>query len=299
MVREVVEGLETKLEGWFVDCTLGMGGHSLALLESNSGASVLGIDRDNEALAIAQARLSAFGGRFMAVHADFKEVERWSDALPEAPVGILADLGLSTYQLKAGRGFSFSDDSSLDMRMDIGVGQPASEFLSGASEERLKEVLWKYGEEPHARRIAAAICAARSEAPIKDAATLASIVAGVVPKKPGRRLHPATRTFQALRIFVNRELEGLGTFIRMAVDALRPGGRIAVLAYHSLEDRIVKRTFRELCNGCTCPPELPVCVCGKEPSLRLVFRGAGRPSTEEVKRNPASRSARLRVGEKL
>lgn len=299
MVREVMEGLGTNVEGWIVDCTLGMGGHSVALLEANPGTRVLGVDRDGDALEIARDRLSVFGKRFLSVHADFKDVEEWRGHLPEPPVGIIVDLGLSTYQLRAGRGFSFSDVASLDMRMDPGVGEPASAFIAKASEERLKEVLRKYGEETHARRIARAIVEARAEGPIESAASLSSIVADAVPKRPGRRIHPATRTFQALRIYVNRELEGLGTFIRKAVETLDPRGRLAVLAYHSLEDRIVKRTFRELCIGCTCPPELPVCVCGKKPSLRLVFRGAGKPSLNEIERNPASRSARLRVGEKL
>ncbi len=299
MVREVVDTLRVDRGGWFVDCTLGMGGHSRAMLEASPSVNVLGVDRDSEALGRASEALAVFGPRFRSVHANFKDVAAWRSVLPEAPAGLLADLGLSGYQLKAGRGFSFRDEASLDMRMDPEEGESAAEFIAAAGEDDLAGVLRTFGEEPFARRIARAVLSAREQAPIKDAATLAGIVEKAVPRKFHGKIHPATRTFQALRIHANRELENLRGFLEEAVGALQTGGPIVVLAYHSLEDRIVKDTFRDLARGCICPPRMPVCGCGRTKTLRLVTRGALRPSPEEVAANPASRSARMRAGEKL
>jgi 16S rRNA (cytosine1402-N4)-methyltransferase len=299
MVREVVESLRVEEGGWYVDCTLGLGGHSRAVLEANPSAQVLGVDRDPQALAMARQALAPFGPRMRFFHADFKEVDAWRRELPEAPRGILADLGMSGLQLRSHRGFSFQDRGALDMRMDPSSGPSAEEFLAGAEEGELMRALRLYGEELHARRIAKAILAARSEAPITDAARLAEIVTAAVPPHLRGKIHPATRTFQALRIQVNRELEGLGTAIERCAGLLRPGGRIVILAYHSLEDRIVKETFRSLARGCICPPRLPVCACGRKPILKLVHRRALRPSGAETAKNPASRSARLRAGERL
>ncbi len=299
MVREVVDTLRVDPGGWFVDCTLGMGGHSRAMLEASPSVNVLGIDRDSEALERASAALAGFGPRFRSVHANFKDVAAWRSVLPEAPAGLLADLGLSGYQLRAGRGFSFRDEASLDMRMDPEEGESVAEFIAAAGEDDLAGVLRTFGEEPFAKRIARAVVSAREQAPIRDAATLAGIVEKAVPRKFHGRIHPATRTFQALRIHVNRELENLRGFLEEAVDALQTGGRIVVLAYHSLEDRIVKETFRDLARGCICPPRMPVCGCGRTKTLRLVTRGAQRPGPDEVAANPASRSARMRAGEKL
>ncbi|MGA9753439.1 MAG: 16S rRNA (cytosine(1402)-N(4))-methyltransferase RsmH [Acidobacteriota bacterium] len=299
MVREVVESLRVEEGGWYVDCTLGLGGHSRAVLEANPSANVLGVDRDPQALALAREALAHFGPRMRFFHANFKDVDAWRSELPEVPRGILADLGMSGLQLRSHRGFSFQDREALDMRMDPSSGPSAEEFLAGADEGELMRVLRTYGEEPHARRIARAISAARSEAPITDAARLAEVVSAAVPPHLRGKIHPATRTFQALRIHVNRELEGLGTTIERCADLLCPGGRIVILAYHSLEDRIVKETFRSLAKGCICPPRLPVCACGRKPTLKLVHRRALRPSDAEVARNPASRSGRLRAGERL
>ena len=299
MVREVVESLRVEEGGWYVDCTLGLGGHSRAVLEANPSTNVLGVDRDPQALALAREALARFGSRMRFFHADFKDVDAWRCELPEAPRGILADLGMSGLQLRSHRGFSFQDRGALDMRMDPSSGPSAEEFLAGADEGELMRVLRTYGEEPHARRIAKAISAAQSEAPITDASRLAEVVSAAVPPHLRGKIHPATRTFQALRIHVNRELEGLGTAIERFVDLLCPGGRIVILAYHSLEDRIVKETFRSLAKGCICPPRLPVCACGRKPILALVHRRALRPSNEEVARNAASRSGRLRAGERL
>lgn len=299
MVREVAEALLADRGGWFVDCTLGLGGHAGALLQSSPEACVLGVDRDPHALAMAREALRPFGERFRSVHANFKDVTVWREALPEPPSGILVDLGLSGYQLKSGRGFSFSDHGALDMRMDPGEELSAQIFVNEAPEEEISRVIRQYGEEPMARRIARAICEARLQEPIEDAATLAAIISKAIPARFHGRIHPATRTFQAIRIHVNRELEGLGDFVTEAAALLRKGGRMAVLAYHSLEDRIVKQAFAAMAKGCVCPPRLPICACGKLPTLKLVARKAIKPSAEETGRNNASRSARLRVGERL
>lgn len=298
MVREVVEALRPFEGGWFVDCTLGLGGHGEALLKTSPHVRLLGVDRDGGALALARKRLLPFGDRLRTFEGDFRDVEGWSALLPEAPAGILADLGVSSYQLKAGRGFSFRDEGALDMRMDPSRGEKASELLERLSEEELAQLLREYGEEPFARPIARAVAAAKREAPIESAARLAEIVEAAVPARARGRLHPATRTFQALRIAVNDELAGLGAFVEKAVKALRPGGRLAILAYHSLEDRPVKETLRRLARGCVCPPRLPVCTCGRVPEVDLPHRKALRPSPGEVAVNPASRSARLRVAVK-
>jgi len=296
MVREVAQALRAEQGGWFVDCTLGLGGHTRAILESSPDARVLGVDRDGAALDLARQSLVPFGDRFRAVRANFKDIQVWQENLPEPPRGILVDLGMSTYQLKSGRGFSFSDESALDMRMDPDYGLCAKDFLNEAPQEEISRVLKEYGEEPFARRIAQTIVESR---PVESAAALARIVEHAVPNRFHGRVHPATRTFQALRIHLNGELDGLGEFVREAVGLLAHGGRIAILAYHSLEDRIVKQTFAALAKGCVCPPRLPICACGLKPALALVARKAGRPSAEETARNNASRSARFRVGEKL
>lgn len=298
MVREVVEALRPEGGGWFVDCTLGMGGHGRAILEAGASACLLGLDRDAGALRLAAERLSGSAGRFRALHTNFKDVDRWAPLLPEAPAGILVDLGMSGYQLKSGRGFSFQDSSALDMRMDPSAGESARDLLDTLSEKDLARLLRTYGEEPFAGRIARAVCRERLSAPLEDAATLARIVEEAVPAAAKGRLHPATRTFQALRIAVNRELEGLGEFLERAVGLLAGGGRLAVLAYHSLEDRTVKETFRRLSRGCVCPPRFPACACGRSPVTDLPHRKALRPTPAEISANPASRSARLRVAVK-
>jgi 16S rRNA (cytosine1402-N4)-methyltransferase len=296
MVREVAQALRAERGGWFVDCTLGLGGHSRALLESSPDTRVLGVDRDGSALSLARESLAPFGDRFLGVHANFKDVSAWSAHLPEAPAGILADLGMSTFQLKAGRGFSFADAGALDMRMDPSAGHSAAEFLNSAPEEDVARIFKEYGEEPFARRIAHSIVERR---PVEDASTLAAIVEHAVPNRFHGRVHPATRVFQALRIYVNGELEGLGEFVTEAFALLVRGGRMAVLAYHSLEDRIVKNRLRDAAKGCTCPPEIPVCVCGGHPRVRVLTRRPVVPGEDEIRANPRARSARLRAAERL
>jgi 16S rRNA (cytosine1402-N4)-methyltransferase len=299
MVREVLVDLRADGGGWFVDCTEGLGGHSRAILEASAKTRVLGLDRDPHALESARESLRSYQDRFLSFHTDFKEVGTWARLLPEPPAGILVDLGLSGYQLRTSRGFSFRDAQSLDMRMDTTRGETARDFLHRTDEQELSRVLREYGEEMAARRIARAVLEAREEGRLESAADLAAAVERAQRRRPGDAIHPATRTFQAIRIHVNRELEGLAGFFEPAAGLLRTGGRIVVLAYHSLEDRIVKRAFRALSQGCICPPKLPACVCGREPLLRLVHARALRPSPQEVALNPAARSARLRAGERL
>lgn len=300
MLAQVIQFLQANEGGLFVDCTLGMGGHARAILESEAGSVVLGIDRDAEALEIAREGLAQYGARFAAVHANFKDVAAWAPRSKGPIKGILVDLGMSTYQLRSRRGFSFKDDALLDMRMDRSRGAPASDFLAAATEDQLVKVFREFGEEPFARPIARAIVRQREKDPITAGRELAALVESAVPERIRRgNVHPATRVFQALRIHVNQELEGLDGFVREAAGLLENGGRIVVLAYHSLEDRLVKQTLRSLAMGCTCPPKLPVCGCGRKPVLRLLTSRAVKASEDEVHANPASRSARLRAAVKV
>ncbi len=300
MLSQVIQFLQANEGGLFVDCTLGMGGHARAILESEAGSVVLGIDRDAEALEIAREGLARYGARFAAVHANFKDVAAWAPRCQGPIKGILADLGMSTYQLRSQRGFSFKDDALLDMRMDRSRGTPASDFLARATEDQLVKVFREFGEEPFARPIAKAIVRERANAPVATGRQLAALVEAAVPARMRRgNVHPATRVFQALRIHVNQELEGLDGFVREAAGLLESGGRIVVLAYHSLEDRLVKQALRSLAMGCTCPPKLPVCGCGRKPVLRLLTPRAVKASEDEVRANPASRSARLRAAVKV
>jgi 16S rRNA (cytosine1402-N4)-methyltransferase len=300
MLSQVIQFLQANEGGLFVDCTLGMGGHARAILESEAGSVVLGIDRDAEALEIAREGLARYGARFAAVHANFKDVAAWAPRCQGPIKGILVDLGMSTYQLRSQRGFSFKDDALLDMRMDRSRGTPASDFLARATEDQLVKVFREFGEEPFARPIAKAIVRERANAPVATGRQLAALVEAAVPARMRRgNVHPATRVFQALRIHVNQELEGLDGFVREAAGLLESGGRIVVLAYHSLEDRLVKQALRSLAMGCTCPPKLPVCGCGRKPVLRLLTPRAVKASEDEVRANPASRSARLRAAVKV
>jgi 16S rRNA (cytosine1402-N4)-methyltransferase len=304
LLDEVLEALDPGRGGLFVDCTLGMGGHTEAVLERAPAARVIGVDRDAESLALAADRLARFGDRFLAVHADYREIARVlaGRAPGERAAGVLADLGISSYQLEeADRGFAFSRDAPLDMRMDRSSGETAADLVNGLPEAELADLIYQYGEEPRSRRIARAICRARAESPEWTTGRLADVVARAsgVPRHK-QRIHPATRTFQALRIAVNRELEGLDQFIEDAVEALAaPGGRIAVIAFHSLEDRIVKQTLRALSGYCTCPPGLPVCRCGAKRLVRVLTRRPITPAGEETEVNPRSRSAKLRVAERI
>jgi 16S rRNA (cytosine1402-N4)-methyltransferase len=287
-----------------VDATLGPGGHAEALLEATApNGRLLGIDRDPAAVAFAGRRLARFGDRFVGVAGDHRDVEAIGrEAGFDAVDGILADLGISSLQLDdPARGFSFQHDAPLDMRMDPTSGGPtAADLVATLDEGELARILADWGEERAARRVARAIARERAVRPIVTTAALSALVSRVVAASSGRfRIHPATRTFQALRIAVNRELEGIPAFLRGALDLLRTGGRLAVISFHSLEDRAVKTAFRELSHPCVCPPDLPVCVCGKTAAVRSL---TGRPivaSEHEIRRNPRARSARLRGVEKI
>lgn len=297
LLRETIELLAAERGGLFVDCTVGLGGHSEAILQASPDAQVLGIDRDEEALELARQRLALYGSRFSAVHADFRELTR---VLATAKVrqvhGVLADLGVSSLQLDSpGRGFSFRHEAPLDMRMDMSKGETAAELLGRLSEVEIANLIFEYGEEPRSRRIARAIVQRRERGQSLATTTdLASVIERAVGKGNKRRIHPATRTFQALRIAVNAELENLDRFLFDAVDHLEQAGRLAVISFHSLEDRIIKRTLLKLSGKCQCPPRLPKCICGATKRVEILTRRAMVPSETEIDENPRSRSAKLR-----
>jgi 16S rRNA (cytosine1402-N4)-methyltransferase len=305
LVDEVVTMLAPAPGSLQIDATLGGGGHTERILEASSpDGRLLGLDADGAAIARVAGRLRPrFGDRLVLRQANFRELRT---VAPEAGFGVvdgmLFDLGLSSFQLgDADRGFGFRTGGPLDMRFDTTRGIPAAELLATLDRMELSALFKRYGEEPQANRIANAIVAARSTAAISTAEELAALIERVAPGNPRvrRRIHPATRVFQALRIAVNAELDALQDALAASVDLLRPGGRLVVLSYHSLEDRIVKRFFAAERRGCVCPPEIPVCVCGRNPRLRLVTRPSLTPTAEEIAANPRARSARLRAAERL
>ncbi|HEX2461652.1 MAG TPA: 16S rRNA (cytosine(1402)-N(4))-methyltransferase RsmH [Vicinamibacterales bacterium] len=286
MVAEVLEHLAPARGGVFVDCTVGYGGHTRAMLHAGA-ARVIGLDRDPDALRQAAAALVSEESRVELVHSDYRRLDEILDARGITGVdGILADLGVSSMQLdEAGRGFSFRRDEPLDMRMDRTSGLTAAEMIRDADERTLADVIYEFGEERHARRIARAIVEARDRSAVDSTGRLAEVVRRAVPRKGYSRIDPATRTFQAVRIWVNRELEGLDVFLTQAARRLRPGGRMAVIAFHSLEDRIVKHTLRSL----QATGDIGLTIRTKRPVV---------PSEAEVERNPRARSAKLRVAER-
>ena len=286
LAEETVTLVAASHGGLFVDCTLGLGGHTRALLEAGA-TRVIGLDRDTDALALAATALAEFGDRVELVHSDYRQLGRVLEARSIAGVdGILADLGLSSLQLDAeGRGFSFRRDEPLDMRMDRTAGPTAADLLAGAGEQELADAIFKYGEERFSRRIARALVEARRTARVETTGQLAAIVRRAIPHRGYQRIDPATRTFQALRIWVNDELEGLGTFLAEAAGFLLAGARFAGITFHSLEDRIVKHGFRTLAAG--------------ESALRVLTRKPIVPGEAEVTRNPRARSAKLRVIERF
>lgn len=303
MANEVCATLRRDRPGVYVDCTMGGGGHARALLQADTVAhTVIGIDRDPESVAAARQWGSSWPGRVVAVHGDFRHLTALLTTLGYERVdGILLDLGVSSYQLDtAERGFSFQHDGPLDMRMDPTQDDTAARLVNQAPADELYHIIRSLGEERWARRIVQAIVAERRHAPIVRTSHLAPLVAQAIPRSAWPQdKHPATRVFQALRIAVNGELRALDSVLPQAVIALNPGGRIAVIAYHSLEDRCAKRFFSQEARGCICPPRLPQCACGRRPRLKLVTRKPLRPCAEEVQRNRRSRSARLRVAERL
>jgi 16S rRNA (cytosine1402-N4)-methyltransferase len=304
LAEEVVTMLAPAPGSLQIDATLGGGGHTERILEASSpDGRLLGLDADGAAIARSRVRLVRFGDRLVLRQSNFREL---GTVAPQAGFGqvdgLLFDLGLSSHQLAdEERGFGFRTEGRLDMRFDTGRGVPAAELLATMDARELTDLFKRYGEEPFAGRIARAIVHARETAPIETADQLAALVERVVPGTPhGRRkIHPATRVFQALRIAVNEELDALAEALASGMDLLRPGGRLVVLSYHSLEDRIVKRFIAAERKGCICPPELPVCVCGRNPRLRRIGPPSVTPSAAEIAANPRSRSARLRAAERL
>jgi 16S rRNA (cytosine1402-N4)-methyltransferase len=299
LLRETIELLAAERGGLFVDCTVGLGGHSEAILQASPDTQVLGLDRDGEALELAKQRLQQFGSRFQAVHADFRDITRVLAVAKVRQVrGILADLGVSSLQLDSmSRGFSFRHDAPLDMRMDPESGEPtASDLLAQLPESEIARIIFEFGEERRSRRIARWIVERRERGePIANTRELAELVQRAVGTDKKRRIHPATRTFQALRIAVNRELEDLDRFVADAIDVLEPDGRLAVISFHSLEDRIIKRTLLKFSGRCQCPPRLPQCMCGAKAVVDILTRRPITPGDDEVADNARARSSRLRV----
>jgi len=287
--------------GLFVDCTVGLGGHSEAILESSTETRVIGIDRDSAALSSASERLGYFAERFRAVHADFRELDRVLRELGERePAGVLADLGVSSLQFDSPtRGFSFRFDAPLDMRMNPeSDDESAADLLLRLPEEEIAAIIFKYGEERNSRRIARWIVESREQGkPITTTKELADLVARAAGKRKNWHIHPATRTFQALRIAVNRELEDLDQFVPAAIDLLQPDGRFVVISFHSLEDRIMKQELRRLSGYCQCRTD--ICTCGARRAVEILTKRPAVPDAIEIEANPRSRSAKLRACRKL
>ena len=308
LMKETLAALQPVLDAGrdrpvrILDGTLGMAGHSSAMLQAAPQAELCALDRDEEALELARRRLEPFGGRVHTYHCRYSQFEEALDGLGWDKVdAVLLDIGVSSLQLdEAERGFSFYGDGPLDMRMDRTAGLTARTVVNEWSYEELRRILYEYGEERYAPAIARRIVAAREEAPIETTGQLVELIKSAMPPQALReKQHPAKRSFQALRIAVNGELEELTAMLRGAASRLAPGGRLAVITFHSLEDRIVKKTMQELATGCTCPPNFPVCVCGKKPTVRLMNRKPIVCGPAELTYNPRARSAKLRVAEKL
>ena len=302
LLQECIDGLNIKPDGIYVDGTLGGAGHSSQIAARLTTGRLIGIDRDQVALKAAGERLAPFGDRVTLVHSNFCEVKQVLQDLGIAGVdGILLDLGVSSPQLDDGeRGFSYMADAPLDMRMNRKDALTAYHVVNQWSFEELRRILFDYGEERYAPKIASAICARREVKPIETTLELVDIIRGAMPAAALReKQHPAKRSFQAIRIAVNDELGSVEKVMRDAVDCLNPGGRLAIITFHSLEDRIVKVGMADAAKGCTCPPNFPVCVCGKQPKVKLISRKPIVSGEEELERNPRARSAKLRVCEKL
>ena len=296
MVEEVLNALDVRSGGRYIDCTVGEGGHSAEIRASADPAPrLLGLDVDEEALSTAKRRL---GGGVTLVRGSYRELKRLAETNGFMPAdGVLLDLGLSSLQVESGaRGFSFLRPGPLDMRFDSSQELTAHHIVNEYGEEELANLIYRFGEERRSRRIARAIVRSR---PIEDTAELAEVVRRSMGRQPRRHTHPATRTFQAIRMETNAELETVEQGVRGAIEVLRPGGRLAVISYHSLEDRLVKRLLARESSTCVCPPGAAACACGHEPTVRLVNRRVIRPSRSEVVTNPRSRSAKLRAAERI
>ncbi len=301
LLKDVIDSLCINKKGIYVDGTVGGAGHAQAILQDTKGF-LIGIDRDEEALSIAAQKLARFGSRKILVKGNFADL---SDILTKLNIekvdAVLLDLGVSSHQLDAAeRGFSFSKEAPLDMRMDRCQRLTAYEIVNSFSQRELERIIRDYGEERMAVRIARTITQTRKSSPVETTVELAAIVAGAMPPPLRRQqIHPATRTFQAIRIAVNNELDNVKKAIEAGIAALKVGGRMGIISFHSLEDRLVKNEFRNAQKSCVCPPDVPVCVCNKEVKLRVVTRKAIMPQQEEINLNPRARSARLRVAERV
>ena len=297
-----LEGLNIRPDGVYVDGTLGRAGHSLEIVKRLTTGRLIAIDRDKEALDAAPARLSGYLDKVVLVRGNFGDLKAiLSDLGVNGVDGMLFDLGVSSPQLDDGsRGFSYLQDAPLDMRMDRSAALTAKDVVNGWSQNELKRVLWQYGEERYSGLIAAAIVRERGQAPIETTGRLAEIIRAALPAKARKeKQHPARRSFQAIRIAVNDELGEVERLLECALDALKPGGRLAIISFHSLEDRLVKTSYTQWARGCTCPPDFPVCVCGKAPRVRLVGRRPITADEKELADNPRARSAKLRIAERL
>ena len=302
LLDECIEQLAIRPDGIYLDGTLGGAGHSREIAKRLTTGRLIGVDRDETALAAAGERLAEFGGRVTLVHSNFKEIDAILDGLGISGVdGMLFDLGVSSPQLDdARRGFSYLHDAPLDMRMDKTDRLTAREVVNEYPQDELRRILYEYGEERYAPSIAAAIVRRREEAPIETTLELVDVIRSAMPAKALReKQHPAKRSFQAIRIAVNGELAAVEEMMARAIDRLNPGGRLCVITFHSLEDRIVKSAIAQAAKGCTCPPEFPVCVCGKKPLVKNLTRKPIEAGGQELEENPRARSAKLRVAEKL
>ena len=303
LLQECIDVLNIRPDGIYLDGTLGGAGHSSQIARRlTEGGRLIGVDRDRTALAAAKERLAPYADRVTLVHSNFAEIDAILDSLGIPAVdGMLFDLGVSSPQLDdASRGFSYMADAPLDMRMDKDDALTAGEVVNTWPQGELRRILYDYGEERYAPQIAAAICRAREKAPVETTLELVDIIRSAMPAQALReKQHPAKRSFQAIRIAVNDELGAVSRMMQAAVGRLNPGGRLAVITFHSLEDRIVKSEMQQAARGCTCPPEFPVCVCGKKPLVKLVTRKPIVSGPAELEENPRARSAKLRVAEKL
>ena len=302
LLDECIQALKIRPEGTYLDGTLGRAGHSREIARRLAGGRLICVDRDRAALDAARERLGDWMDRVELVHSNFSRIDEILDGLGIGRVdGMLFDLGVSSPQLDdPARGFSYRTDAPLDMRMDREESLSALEVVNQWSQEELRRILTQYGEERYAPQIAAAIVRRREDRPIRTTLELVEVVRSAMPGKALReKQHPAKRTFQAVRIAVNDELSGVDRMVQRAVPRLKPGGRLAVITFHSLEDRIVKNGLAAFARGCTCPPDFPVCVCGKKPEIKLVSRKPILPGEAEIEENPRARSAKLRTAEKL
>ncbi len=303
LLSECIDALQIREGRTYIDCTTGGGGHSYEIAARlPAGSRLLCLDRDTDALAAAGKRLAPFADKVTLIHSNFADLPRVLDQYQVTDLGgVLMDLGCSSFQLdNADRGFSYMQDAPLDMRMDRQCALDAHTVVNSYEEAALCRILYEYGEERYAPRIAAAICRQRELSPINTTGQLAELVKAAMPMKArAEAQHPAKRTFQAIRIEVNGELAAIAPTVDCALRAMVPGGRLAVISFHSLEDRAVKQTVRQLSSGCECPPDFPVCVCGKKPLCRSVTKKPILPTQEELEVNPRSRSAKLRVAERL